>query len=70
MTRVRSLLLGGALAALAFPAAAEDETLVLDNAYAVVHRNAAPCAESGPGCGDRVVVAFGDVRIAAGGSTV
>ena len=43
---------------------------MLDNDYAAVHRNAAPCAEAGPGCGDRVVVAFGDVEVAAGGSTV
>lgn len=55
---------------LAVPAAAEDDTLVLDNKYAAVHRNAAPCADGGPGCGERIVVAFGDVRVAAGGSTV
>ena len=55
---------------LAVAAAAEDGTLVLDNEYAVVHRNAAPCADGGPGCGDRILVAFGDVKVAAGGSTV
>lgn len=55
---------------LAVPAAAEDDTLVLDNDYAAVHRNAAPCAGGGPGCGERVVVAFGDVKVTAGGSTV
>ena len=55
---------------LAVPAAAEDDTLVLDNEYAAVHRNAAPCAGGGPECGERIVVAFGDVRVAAGGSTV
>ena len=55
---------------LAAPAAAEDETLVLDNDYATVHRNAAPCAGGGPDCGDRVLVAFGDLKVTAGGSTV
>ena len=67
MRRFRLLLLTVLVAAFA---AAEDGTLVLDNDYAAVHRNAAPCAEAGPGCGDRVVVAFGEVKIAAGGSTV
>lgn len=66
--RILSLALG--VAAMAGLAAGEDETLVLDNAYAAVHRNAAPCADAGPGCGDRVVVAFGDVEIVAGGSPV
>ena len=55
---------------LALPAAAEDDTLVLDNDYAAVHRNAAPCASGGAGCGDRVLVAFGDVKVVAGGSPV
>ena len=58
------------LAAISGVAAGEDDTLVLDNAYAAVHRNAAPCAGGGPGCGDRVLVAFGEVRIVAGGSSV
>ena len=52
-------------------AAAEDETLVLDNAYAAVHRNAAPCASAGPGCADRIIVAFGELSIVpSGGSPV
>jgi len=55
---------------LALPAAAEDDTLVFDNDYAAVHRNAAPCASGGAGCGDRVLVAFGDVKVVAGGSPV
>ena len=55
---------------LAVAAAAEDGTLVLDNEYAAVHRNAAPCADGGPACGHRILVAFGDVEVAAGGSTV
>lgn len=60
---MRSLLLSGALAALSLPAGADDDTLVLDNDYAAVHRNAAPCAAAGPGCGERIVVAFGDVGV-------
>lgn len=70
MRSLRILLPTLGLAATAGLATGEDETLVLDNAYAAVHRNAAPCADAGPGCGDRVVVAFGDVKVAAGGSTV
>ena len=71
MTPVRSLFLGAALAALSLPAAAEDDTLVLDNDYAAVHRNAAPCADAGPGCGERIVVAFGDLSVVpAGGAPV
>ena len=66
--RILSLALG--IAAMTGLAAGEDGTLVLDNAYAAVHRNAAPCADAGPGCGDRVVVAFGDVKVTAGGSAV
>ena len=51
--------------------AAEDDTLVLDNAYASVHRNAAPCAGGGSGCGDRIIVAFGDLSVVpSGGSPV
>jgi hypothetical protein len=34
---------------------------VLENDYVAVHRNAAPCASSDAGCGDRVIVALGDV---------
>ncbi len=55
---------------LAVPVTGEDEALVFDNDYAAVHRNAAPCATGGPGCGDRILVAFGDVKVVAGGSTV
>ena len=36
---------------------------VLDNPYAHVARNMAPCANAGPGCGDRVLVAMGDLEI-------
>ena len=70
MRSLRILPLALGLAVVSGFATSEDGTLVLDNAYAAVHRNAAPCAEAGPGCGERVVVAFGDVRIVAGGSTV
>lgn len=34
---------------------------VLENDYVTVHRNAAPCASAGAGCGDRVIVALGAV---------
>ena len=52
-------------------AVAEDDTLVLDNGYATVHRNAAPCAGGGTGCGDRIIVAFGDLSVVpSGGSPV
>lgn len=35
---------------------------MLDNPYVRVSKNAAPCAAAGaPGCGDRVIVALGDV---------
>lgn len=36
---------------------------VLDNPWASVHRGASPCAAAGPGCGDRVVVSFGEVEV-------
>ncbi len=36
---------------------------VLDNPWATVFRNAAPCAAAGPGCHHRVVVAFGNVTV-------
>ncbi len=71
MTGVRILFLSGALATLSLPVAAEDETLVLDNDYAAVHRNAAPCADAGPGCGERIIVAFGELSVVpANGSPV
>jgi hypothetical protein len=39
----------------------------LDNDYALVTRDAAPCAQAGvPGCGDRVIVALGDVEVRSG----
>jgi hypothetical protein len=67
---MRVLRLCSISALLAGPVAAEDDTLVLDNDHAAVHRNAAPCAGGGPGCGERIVVAFGDVKVVAGGSTL
>lgn len=51
------------LSLLLFAAAAAPADPVLDNAWAAVHRGAAPCAEAGPGCGDRVVVSFGEVVV-------
>jgi hypothetical protein len=39
----------------------------LDNDYVLVTRDAAPCAQAGvPGCGDRVIVALGDVEVRSG----
>jgi hypothetical protein len=39
----------------------------LDNDYALVTRDAAPCAQAGaPGCGDRVIVALGQVELRSG----
>jgi hypothetical protein len=41
----------------------------LDNDYARVTRDAAPCAQAGlPGCGERVIVALGDIELRAGGT--
>jgi hypothetical protein len=41
----------------------------LDNDYARVTRDAAPCAQASvPGCGDRVIVALGDIELRAGGT--
>ena len=67
MVLARSLILIGVLALsgalFPLPAGAEDDSLVLDNDYAAVRRNAAPCAGAGPGCGERIIVAFGDIRV-------
>lgn len=39
----------------------------LDNDYVLVTRDAAPCAQaSAPGCGDRVIVALGEVELRTG----
>jgi len=35
----------------------------LENEFVRITRDEAPCAEAGPGCGDRVVVAMGDVSL-------
>lgn len=50
-----SLLLLGALLAL--------DAVVVDNDYVRVVRGGAPCADAGPGCGDRVIVALGPVEL-------
>jgi quercetin dioxygenase-like cupin family protein len=61
MTRLESLL----LFALLPPATA----LAIDNDYVRITRDAAPCASgSVPGCGERVIVALGDIELASGGS--
>jgi len=39
----------------------------LDNDYVLVTRDAAPCAQAGvPGCGDRVLVALGELELRSG----
>jgi hypothetical protein len=44
-------------------------TPALENDYVRVMRDAAPCASSSvPGCGDRVIVALGDVELRSGKS--
>ncbi len=41
----------------------------LDNDYARVTRDSAPCAQAGvPGCGERVIVALADIELSAGGT--
>lgn len=41
----------------------------LDNDYARVTRDGAPCAHAGvPGCGERVIVALGNIELRAGGT--
>ena len=42
------------------------DQVALDNEYVRVSRDAAPCASSGPECGDRVVVALGDTELVSG----
>jgi hypothetical protein len=42
--------------------------LAIDNEYVRITRDAAPCAGAAlPGCGDRVIVALGDIEIESGG---
>jgi hypothetical protein len=56
------------LAAHATPARAQ-ERVALENAYVRVMRDTAPCASAATrGCGDRVLVALGDVVLVSGGS--
>ena len=71
MRRLQIAFCAALVAGLSTLAAAEDDTLVLDNAYAAVHRNAAPCAGGGAGCGDRIIIAFGELSVVpSGGSPV
>jgi hypothetical protein len=42
-------------------------SIVLDNEYARVTRNGAPCAQAAGGCGDRVVVALGPLELSTAG---
>jgi len=44
------------------------DATVLDNDYVRVVRGGAPCASTGPGCGDRVLVALGPIEIEKDGS--
>jgi 2-keto-4-pentenoate hydratase/2-oxohepta-3-ene-1,7-dioic acid hydratase in catechol pathway/putative intracellular protease/amidase len=50
--------------ALLAAATASADSVVLENDYVRVARNAAPCASAGPSCGERVLVALGPVRLA------
>jgi hypothetical protein len=50
-------------------AAAQSDPIVLDNPYARVAKNAAPCAKAAPGCDDRIVVAMGPIELTADGKT-
>ena len=46
------------------------QTVALDNEYAHVTRDAAPCASATtPGCGDRVIVALGEIELRFGKSS-
>ena len=49
---------------LLFAAAVRADSVVLDNAYVRVSRNTAPCAAGAAACGDRVLVALGEVQLA------
>ena len=47
----------------------QTHTIALENDYARVTRDAAPCASAtAPGCGDRVIVALGDIELRSGKS--
>jgi hypothetical protein len=48
----------------------QSNSVALENEYVRVTRDAAPCASAtSPGCGDRVIVALGDVELRSGGSS-
>jgi hypothetical protein len=54
--------------ALAGITAAQTGTVVLENEYVRVTRDAVPCAAGAPpACGDRVIVALGDTELRSGG---
>jgi hypothetical protein len=57
------------LLALFLPLAAMASEAALDNEYVRVTRDAAPCASASvPDCGDRVIVALGDIELPSGNS--
>ena len=61
------LLLPLSLLLVSFPALAGE--VVLENEYVSVARDAAPCASAHvPECGDRVIVALGDIELASKGA--
>ena len=63
MRYLTSLSATALLLAIAPPAVAAQ--VALDNAYVHVTRDGAPCANAGTaGCGDRVIVAMGDIEVA------
>jgi hypothetical protein len=47
----------------------QSNAVALENEYVRVARDSAPCASAtSPGCGDRVIVALGDVELRSGGA--
>jgi hypothetical protein len=52
--------------ALLLVAVLQANAVVLENDYVRVTKNAAPCATPSPSCGDRILVALGDVTLPSG----
>jgi hypothetical protein len=48
----------------------QSNTVALENEYVRVMRDSAPCASAtAPGCGDRVIVALGDIELRSGAAS-
>jgi hypothetical protein len=55
---------------LAFVVLLQSQSIILENRYVRVSRDAAPCAQATPKiCGDRVIVALSDVQLRVGNAT-